>query len=369
MLIESFRREIDYCTYCPKMCRFACPVAETDARETYTPTAKMTMAYLLRQGTVEASPELATAFFKCTACAHCNVYCDHDIFVGPVLETARADLFALNQTLPAAVKLAAKVRENGSPYDLPLEPVAVAVIPEKYRSPSARTAIWLGGDALATAASRLRKFIGILDAVGADGVTIISGGKLDSGAALYHAGDREGFKAHALAVVAQLQGFDTVVTLSPEDASAFANAYASVGLKFSPKIVWWVEWIGDRLAGKDLRAYPETLVLHDPCEAARGLQASEKIRELLKKCGAVLRDPAWAGEDTFCCGAGSSYARIFPADAKKMAKGRLEDLYETGARMVVTASPLCGHHLESSAAGVVVTDVIDVLAHSLGVER
>ncbi len=368
MLIESYRREIDYCTYCPKMCRFACPVAETDARETYTPTAKMTLAYLLRQGTVEADPELATAFFKCTACAHCNEYCDHDIYVGPVLEAARADLFALNRTLPAAVKLAAQVKTAGSPFETPLEPVAQGVVPEKYRSPGARTAIWLGGDLLAGGGDRIRRFIGILDKTGADGVAIVASGRLDSGTALYHAGDRESFRAHASDVVAQLQPFDTVVTVSPEDASAFQNIYPRLGLRLIPKVVWWVDWIEARLQGKDLRAYPEPLVLHDPCEAARGIGASAKLRDLLKKCGAVLREPAWTGTDTSCCGAGSSYHRIFPTDAKKMAKKRLEDLYDTGARKVVTASPLCGGHLQTGAPGVQVIDAIDVLAHSLGVE-
>ncbi|MCW5829585.1 MAG: (Fe-S)-binding protein [Deltaproteobacteria bacterium] len=368
MLIESFRREIDYCTYCPKMCRFACPVAETDARETYTPTAKMTMAYLLKQGSVETSPDLAVSFFKCTACAHCKVYCDHEIKVGPVLEAARADLFVAGQTLPAAVKLAAKVRETGTPHDVPLEPVAAGIIPEKYRGPQARTAIWLGGDLIASGGERIRKLVGILDAVGAENVSVIAAGRLDTGAALYHCGDREGLRAHASEVLASLQGYDTVVTVAPEDAVMFQHGYPRVNIKVTPKVVWWVDWICEKLAGRELRAFPEPLVIHDPCEAARKLGASGRIRELLKMCGAVVREPAWSGEDTSCCGAGSAYARIFPADAKKMARRRMEELYETGTRKTVTASPLCGQHLKSSSPGVEVLDVIDVVAHSLGVQ-
>ncbi len=348
------------------MCRFACPVAETDARETYTPTSKMSLAYLLRKGTVEASPELATVFFKCTACGHCNVYCDHDIRVGPVLEAARADMFAVKQTLPAAVKLAAKVRETGTAYDVPLEPIVTGVVPEKHRQKGAKTAVWLGADLLASGGDRLRKFVGIIEAICVEPVSVISSGKLDSGVAIYHAGDREGFRAHAMEVVAQLQGYETVVTVSPEDASAFGDTYPRVDLKLNSKVIWWVDWVINLIKGKDLRSFPETLVIHDPCEAARGLGASGQIRELLQLCGVVFREPAWTGKDTSCCGAGSSYARIFPSDAKKMAKRRLEELYETGARKVVTASQLCGNHLCSAAAGVQVVDIVDVVAHSLG---
>ena len=34
-------RQLDNCTYCPKLCRFACPVAEASGHEPYTTQAKM----------------------------------------------------------------------------------------------------------------------------------------------------------------------------------------------------------------------------------------------------------------------------------------------------------------------------------------
>ena len=37
----SVARQLDYCTFCPKMCRHACPVSTASGRETYIPQVKM----------------------------------------------------------------------------------------------------------------------------------------------------------------------------------------------------------------------------------------------------------------------------------------------------------------------------------------
>ena len=38
---EAVARQLDYCTFCPQMCRHACPVSTASARETYIPQVKM----------------------------------------------------------------------------------------------------------------------------------------------------------------------------------------------------------------------------------------------------------------------------------------------------------------------------------------
>jgi len=40
---------LEYCTYCPKMCRHACPVSTATARETWIPQAKMSTLNLARK--------------------------------------------------------------------------------------------------------------------------------------------------------------------------------------------------------------------------------------------------------------------------------------------------------------------------------
>ena len=38
--MAEFRREIDRCTFCPNLCRHACPVAEAERAESATPAFK-----------------------------------------------------------------------------------------------------------------------------------------------------------------------------------------------------------------------------------------------------------------------------------------------------------------------------------------
>src|SRR6478609_1249627 len=45
----SVARQLDYCTFCPKMCRHACPVSTASGRETYIPQVKMDRLNQLRR--------------------------------------------------------------------------------------------------------------------------------------------------------------------------------------------------------------------------------------------------------------------------------------------------------------------------------
>ncbi len=40
---------LELCTYCPKLCRHACPVANATGRETFTPQSKMQLLNMLRR--------------------------------------------------------------------------------------------------------------------------------------------------------------------------------------------------------------------------------------------------------------------------------------------------------------------------------
>ena len=42
-------KQLDYCTYCPKMCRHACPVGNASGHESYTPQSKMNRLNELRK--------------------------------------------------------------------------------------------------------------------------------------------------------------------------------------------------------------------------------------------------------------------------------------------------------------------------------
>src|SRR5262245_45637674 len=94
-----FRWEPEACFYCPEMCRFSCPVAETLRDNTVTPRGKMSLLHLAERGfSAErvAGSESQRLWFldQCTGCGRCTEYCVYENDVATHLRQARAEHFA-----------------------------------------------------------------------------------------------------------------------------------------------------------------------------------------------------------------------------------------------------------------------------------
>src|SRR5262249_31196562 len=97
----SVARQLDYCTFCPKMCRHACPVSTASGRETYIPQVKMDGLNQLRLGRSGWTADSTDPLWACTGCRHCTAYCDHGNEPGMVLFTGRAVSVARGVPHPA----------------------------------------------------------------------------------------------------------------------------------------------------------------------------------------------------------------------------------------------------------------------------
>src|SRR5439155_8598254 len=58
-LLDSARRALENCGYCPKLCRSTCPVSNVEAREALIPWAKMSYAWLSARGDLPADRDIA----------------------------------------------------------------------------------------------------------------------------------------------------------------------------------------------------------------------------------------------------------------------------------------------------------------------
>src|SRR5690606_20242050 len=103
--------------FCPKMCRFTCPVSEASGHEPYTPQAKMDRLNQLRQGNMEWSEASTDPLYACTGCRQCTTACLHGNEPGLVLLGGR---------------VAANARGAGHP--------ALASYPERFRNREERLA-------------------------------------------------------------------------------------------------------------------------------------------------------------------------------------------------------------------------------------
>ncbi|MEW6776138.1 MAG: (Fe-S)-binding protein [Bdellovibrionota bacterium] len=370
-ILDDFRKEIEYCTFCPKMCRFSCPVAETELRETVTPTGKQTIVHLIHKGALPLTDESVEIFFKCTGCLHCQEYCLHEIDVPRSLEAARTYAYREGKTLPAVFQLAERMRRFGNPYGRALLPELRKLAPEKYFQEGAGIVLYPGAHLIAERSRTLRRLLGVLAALGVE-VFLPNAEALSAGIELLDAGDREGFAGHAAKVKKMLEKAGEVVFAAPQDAAAARQRYPEFGQALGGKGTTLPEFLLAHLEpAKDrLKALSgRKVAYHDPCSLVRRLDVVEAPRKILELCGVQIVEAPWKGRDANCCGAGGAYADVFPEDATAMARKRMEEFGSLRGVPLVTASPRCECHLDGAKAdeGIQVLDVVDIVAESLGV--
>jgi len=90
-LLQSARKALETCGYCPKLCRSTCPVSNVEAREALIPWAKMSSAWLSARGDLPASLDTAQTSWGCSGCLQCTGFCEHKNPVADTLYAARAE--------------------------------------------------------------------------------------------------------------------------------------------------------------------------------------------------------------------------------------------------------------------------------------
>ena len=90
-VLSDQRTQLDSCAYCPKLCRFACPVSEATGREGFTPWGKMSTAFLVERSARPPDAALAEAAYACSGCGRCGTFCRNHIDVPEALGAARGN--------------------------------------------------------------------------------------------------------------------------------------------------------------------------------------------------------------------------------------------------------------------------------------
>ncbi|MBI2766118.1 MAG: (Fe-S)-binding protein [Chloroflexi bacterium] len=111
-----------------------------------------------------------------------------------------------------------------------------------------------------------------------------------------------------------------------------------------------------------------TVVYHDACHARRELGISAAVRGLLERVqGLEVRRLTFEDE---CCGFGGSFSVKLPEISAAMLTGKLDDVRQTGARVIVSTDFSCLAHLEAGARGLGVPletwTVAELLSRALG---
>ena len=333
-LLADVAPAAEHCSYCPKMCRFACPVAEVTGKESVTPWGIDRVITAMARGEALTAEEQAP-IWACTGCRQCRSACAPDLDLPTHVRAARAVAVGRPEGVAAAggsvVPPTRALQAGATPG------AALVVYPGCRSQDGAALAAVLAAAGLA------------YDVVGAPSCC---------GARDADIGDGPLATQRALDVTTRLSAAKRIVVADPHCAR-----WMGVDGE-DPR----VETVGAFLAGivgdLALQDGVDPVAWHDPCWLGRGMAAYYEVRHVVATAsGAAAVEPEHTRERAWCTGGGMGYAEADPAGAAEILRRRAQELRATGAPVTVTACPTAAERLR--AAGLDAHDLSAYLASRL----
>ncbi|HKA89009.1 MAG TPA: (Fe-S)-binding protein, partial [Haliangiales bacterium] len=349
--------QLEYCTFCPKMCRHACPVSTTTGHETYIPQNKMEVLNLARKGQAPWSREHLEPIWACTGCRQCTDYCAHGNEPGTVLFAGRAEAQRRGAGHPALDKYPERFRAREDR----LRKQALAALPRERFAEEAQVVVWPGCDSIDKGEADVRAQLAVIDRVGAEHVRIAAMDRMCGGYPLLAAGHPDVFRWHAARVADELARYRTVVMTCSACVHTLRALYPAEGIHIAAEILHVTEYLAPEIERLRAPAERRPVYYHDPCYLARYADVIEPPRKLLGRV-AEVRELAWSRRDTECCGGAGVLPKTMPQVADDMARRRLAEVARAGGGTVATSCGTCKHMLARNApAGVAVRDVVELV--------
>ncbi len=325
-------------SYCPKMCTFACPVAEATGRDDAVPWSFHHTVVDLSQERMTPQ-QAALGLRACSGCMGCQQPCDVDQDVPAQVRAGRAAVdFAPGTTSTVVAHLRDGRRPDGStPPSDELVTGAPSLLVGCHDDP----------DTVAAARA-------LMAAAGGGPVSVVQApGCCGQLAADLGAPDVAAERAEALAAALPT---GVVVALDPHclDATRAALPDADV-------VDLWTHLAAhrDRLA---FAGEPLSVTYHDPCILARPEGVVSAPRTLLADAGVRVVEPEFHGSGTACSGAGMGLPSVDADAAAATAARRAAHLQATG----VPAATACTRaRAQLSAAGAPTHDLAQLLSRRL----
>ncbi len=355
---DDVAKQLDYCSYCPKMCRHACPVSTASGKETWIPQAKMDRLNWLRRGRLPWTAENADPLWACTGCRHCTSYCDHANEPGLVLMSGRATAVARGAGHPALAGWGDRFRARDERL---VTRAREAFGPDRFAT-EGQIGFWPGCDAIDKGAADVAAALAVFDRVGLEHVRLVDAPQACAGYPLLAAGHPDLFRWHAGRVATSLRPFRTVVINCSACLYTMRAQYAGEGVSLTTEVLSLAELLAQASGQLPKPTSKRSVYYHDPCYHARYTGVIEQPRRVLSAL-AEVRELSWCKTDTECCGGAGLLPKTMPSTADTMARKRLAEVAAHGGGTVVTSCATCTFMLRRNApTGVEVQDLATAVA-------
>jgi len=338
------------CALCPKLCRYACPVASATGDENATPTGMGTVVLLREKRTLHLGEGGLHPLYRCTGCLACQVPCDFDIDVPAWLGPQKQRAWDSGEVPPNIRAVADRVAGGATPDDGSGHHGDL----DGPRFEGEGIIYWPGCALVGRKPAAVEKNRSLLERVLERPVFLPpADAPACCGDPLQAAGDRSRYLGHRATLSSALRGASRVVTSCAccLDSLPDGSTHIASVLGFS-----WPH-----------RGSSPPLAFHDPCRLVRPDDLGGAPRALIAAAtGAPVLELVDRGIETGCCGAGDSFAVFFPAEGRATAEYRLRDPAVARAGTLVTACSRCTAHLAEAAPDELdVVDLAEVLADTL----
>lgn len=357
--LEQHRQAYAYCAYCPKACRFACPVSAATHAETTSTWGKMSLAFLATEGLKSLGEEGARVLAACAGCMRCRSFCKHNNEVGLALFAARN----LAVEAHVAPRWAQGTLDTFARHQNPFE-ADLATLVSHYRAEGpVRFQLFPGCSTLVKRPDLVEDTLAVSAALAVP-LGVCKAAARCCGYPLYAAGAPDAFRAHAEKVAAALRPYPELVVLDPGCAYTLKVVYPRHGVVLKNDIRTVYEVLAERLEHAPPR---EKLALevgyHDACHLGRGLGQYEEPRRLLRAAVARMHEAPETHAEAGCSGGGGLLPRSLPDVSVEVARAQAERV-GAGRMPVVTGCPTSRRMFER--AGRPAEDLLSILRRWLG---
>ncbi|WP_202319600.1 (Fe-S)-binding protein [Archaeoglobus neptunius] len=313
-VIPKFGRvdELTKCMMCPNMCLHVCPVFDAERRLTVSPSVKSRLGYF-------SEDVIYDAVYHCLPCDACKNACPMEISVNDALrdvrgrfvsETAKKAVRKFEDEVMKHSKMAEKERRDG----------------KVLYFPGCRT----------FEARLFSKTVEVLEKLNVD---FAVDEVVCCGMPYHELGMMKEFRDAVERLKGVASKYEGVISNCPHCVSILRES----GIK----AVHLISVLKPVKVGGEFS-------FHDPCLMARKLGIIEEPRKLLEEMGCSVKETAFSGKDTHCCGYGGVYRILYPELAEKVAKKR-KGHFEC---QIVTACPACRIALDA-------VDILELIGEGL----